>query len=163
MNLFRSWLFFLFIVAWVLFVSWYTYKTNSTFKSLYKYDAELRRVLDKVMEEDMNISRLSESSKLRLETCDAKLQLIICKIAEGYEVNVEYGYLSDDKQKELYEKGRTKLKYIKEHSCLPAKAVRFSSGSCYNNEFISQKFENVAEFYNIEVERLDVGHFKLKR
>lgn len=68
--------------------------------------------------------RLSEASQKRLVTCDPRLQEIVNKVSESYDVSVLCGHRGKDAQEEAVSKGMSKLHFPKsKHNSFPSLAI----------------------------------------
>lgn len=171
----------LILCIWTPFVFWYVYNNripkvdnkltnekidrlekelNSTKKEL-ELAKKIKNQID-ILEKNNDFYKINKSSRDRLKDCDPRLQIIIYTIAERYEILVDYGFISESDQKEMFSKGRLEIEYIKEHNEKPAKAIIISPGDCYTQKFISDRFEIVAKNLNIPIDKIKICHFKLR-
>ena len=68
--------------------------------------------------------KFSKKSLSKLETCDKRLQDLFLRVVKKFDCTILEGHRSKDRQKKLFDEGKSKLKYPKgKHNSLPSKAV----------------------------------------
>lgn len=67
---------------------------------------------------------LSDIEKSRLATCDDKLQQVVNKVIERWNINIIYGVRSKEDQDKAFAEGKTKLQWPKsKHNSSPSQAI----------------------------------------
>ena len=68
--------------------------------------------------------RFGKNSKLRLTTCDERLQKVFNEVIKYIDCSVLEGHRSKERQNKLYEEGQTKVKFPDgRHNSSPSRAV----------------------------------------
>jgi len=67
--------------------------------------------------------KFSKKSRERLETCDERLQKVFNEVIKHYDCTILEGERSLERQQELYEQGKSKLKEGGKHNTSPSQAV----------------------------------------
>ena len=66
----------------------------------------------------------SLKSKIKLQTCDIRLQKLFNEVIKHVDCSILEGHRTKDRQNELYQEGKTKAKYPdSNHNSLPSSAV----------------------------------------
>ena len=67
---------------------------------------------------------LSKIEEERLATCDVRLQKLVRKIIETWNIQVLQGHRNQEEQDKFFAEGKTKLKWPNgEHNALPSRAI----------------------------------------
>ena len=68
--------------------------------------------------------KFGKSSKLRLSTCDERLQKVFNEVIKHVDCSILEGHRSAERQDKLFEEGKTKVKYPNgRHNADPSRAV----------------------------------------
>ena len=70
------------------------------------------------------MAKFGKKSKLRLLTCDYRLQEIFNEVVKEFDCSILEGHRSEERQNKLFEEGKTKVRYPKgRHNASPSLAV----------------------------------------
>ena len=68
--------------------------------------------------------KFGKTSKLRLLTCDYRLQDVLNEVIKNVDCSVLEGHRNEERQNKLFEEGKTKVRYPKgRHNAEPSRAV----------------------------------------
>tara|TARA_R110000822_G_scaffold93640_1_gene215264 strand:+ start:150 stop:536 length:387 start_codon:yes stop_codon:yes gene_type:complete len=67
--------------------------------------------------------KFSKTSLAKLDTCHPDLQRIFNEVIKTYDCSILEGHRSNERQKELYHQGKSKIKSGGKHNSLPSAAV----------------------------------------